>query len=379
MYEGFNICNVDENNCHRHDVPCEYDRLAENVVTANTPPIILSASRSPSTGADSPSSPAKNPTLQFGLWEMRALHHFTVATTRTLPGSHNPRVQECWSIHVPRIALGYEPLLNALIAISALHLIHIASKTSDHIDPGLLSCRTNYLDAALRTHRQMLDQLNPQTADAACFTSGLLLIDAFAMLQDRKLEPYEPPAHWLRIVQGSRYVFQTSFHMVKSDPNSAFMDIIGSASTNMYNPAALFSESNIQNFPHLTQLSSPDMADPDESLDPEISEAYHKTTCCIGSIVSAVEAGECTMALCRRIMTFACFVPRRYLDLVEERRPRALIILANYFSLSAHARDLWWVGDTPEREVYGIRDDVPSSMRHLLDGPLSNLQKWEAQ
>lgn len=310
---------------------------------------------------------------------MRALHHFTIATARTLPGTHDPRVLECWSIHAPRLALDYEPLLNALIAISALHMLHTASTDSNHIEPGLLALRTTYLDAALRTHRQMLDQPIPQTVDAACFTSCLILIDAFAMLQDRKLEPYEPPIRWLRIAQASRYVFQTLYPMVRANPNSSFMEIIGSASTSMYTPSALFSESNAQKLPHLIQQSCLDTAGADDSHDPDIHDAYQKTTGCIGSIVSAVEAGEPIMALCRRLMTFACFLPTKYTDLVEAGTPHALAILAHFFALSVHAKDLWWVGNMPDREVYAIRDQIPSSLQHLMDGPVHSLQTGDAQ
>lgn len=308
---------------------------------------------------------------------MRALHHFTVVTTRTLPGTNNPRVHECWSVHAPRLALDYEPLLNALIAISALHMIRTASKDSPSqpVDPGLLACRTTYLDAALRTHREGLDRPGPETVDAACFTSCLVLIDAFAMLQDRGVEPYEPPVRWLRIAQASRYVFQTLYPMVRANPKSTFMDIIGTASTNMYTPSALFSESNAQKLPHLIRQSCLEAADRGESHDPEILDAYQKTTGCIGSIVSAVEAGEPTMTLCRRIMTFACFVPVGYSDLVEEMKPHALVILAHFFALSVHAKELWWVGDMPDREVFAIRDQIPSGLQHLMDGPLHSLQE----
>lgn len=327
---------------------------------------------------------------------MRALHHFTVATTRTLPGTHDPRVLECWSVHAPRLALDYEPLLNALIAISALHMIRLAVKNNNNnnnkpvIDPGLLACRATYLDAALRTHREGLDRPSPQTVDAACFTSCLVLIDAFAMLQEGRndgggggggpslsggghhhhQQPYEPPVRWLRIAQASRYVFQTLYPMVRANPDSTFMDIIGTASADMYTPSALFSQPNAQRLPHAVLQGCLDAAG-----HPDVLDAYRKTSGCIGSILAAVEAGVPTMALCRRIMTFACFVPARYSDLVEEGRPHALVILAHFFALSVRARELWWVGDMPHREVYAIRDQLPSSLQYLMDVPLQSLQE----
>lgn len=72
-------------------------------------------------------------------------------------------------------------------------------------------------------------------------------------------------------------------------------------------------------------------------------------------------------------MSFASLVPERFLSCVEEQRPRALIILAHLFSLSSHAKDIWWIGQTAYREVYAIRDQTPEHLVYLLDEPLKLL------
>lgn len=294
---------------------------------------------------------------------MRALHHFTVATSRTLPGSHIAAVHECWSVQVPKLALDYEPLMNALIAIATLHLTLEPHERPSAVDPALLACRDTYLDAALRTHRQTLGQLNLHTADSVCFTSILLLIDAFAVLQKRVLDPYEPPIHWMRIVQGVRSVFEAAYPLINANSTSNIMAIIASSSENMFNPSAIFNQSNLRQFPHLVD-------EDDESFNKENQTTYHQTISCVGSISSAVKSGESTMALCRRFMSFACLVPPAFLDLVEARATRALIILAHFFALTSQARELWWVGDTPEREVNAIRLNIPPELEHLLSATI---------
>lgn len=353
---------------------CEYDRPT-TATTVDSLPVSSSpgsdrdvTSSSPSfSAAGSPADPSSFPQKTLGLgsvhWEMRALHHFTVATSRTLPGSHIPAVYECWSVQVPKLALDYEPLLNALIAISTLHLTFEPHQIPGSIDPALVACRTTYLDAALRTHRQTLGQLNPLTADAACFTSILLLIDAFAVLQRRVLDPYEAPIHWMRIVQGARSVFEAAYPLVNAHTTSNIMAIISSTSASMFNPSTIFNEANLRQLPHLLEQD-------EEVFDQETQNIYHQTISCVGSIRSAVELGEPTMALCRRFMSFACLVPPVFLDLVEARAPRALIILAHFFALTSKARELWWVGNTPEREVDAIRLNIPPRLRHLLCSPI---------
>lgn len=373
-----------QNNCHRHNVPCEYDRPAAPpdsplIPRSGSVPNVTSASPSSSTSAgyrgdntaDS-SEFSKNPGLGSVHWEMRAFHHFTVATSRTLPGSHIPAVHECWSVQVPKLALDYEPLLNTLIAVSTLHLILTPHGDPGPVDPALLACRTTYLDAALRTHRQMLSQLSPQTADSACFTSVLLLIDAFAVLQSRALEPYEPPARWMRIVQGARTVFEAAIPLVSADGACNITAIISSSPASMSEPSELFTEANLQRFPYLLEQS-------DEALDPETRAVYRETISCMGGISFAVESGELTMALCRRLMSFACLVPPPFLDLVEARTPRALVILAHFFALTSQARELWRVGNTPEREVQAIRHSIPPRLRHLLNWPVPCLGRLNGQ
>lgn len=85
------------------------------------------------------------------------------------------------------------------------------------------------------------------------------------------------------------------------------------------------------------------------------------------------------MALCRRFMSLACLVPHPFLDLVEARTRRALVILAHFFALTSQARELWWVGNKPEREVRAIRHSIPPRLRHLLDWPVPCLGKLNGQ
>lgn len=237
-------------------------------------------------------------------------------------------------------------------------------------DLGLLHCRTTYLDAALRVHRETLDRLSSQTADAACFTSILLLVDAFATLQNRPLDPYEPPIQWLRIAYGARCVFDASGPFIKAEPRPLIRTITDSA-TGFSHPSALFSEANMQKFPYLLQPLPPHGAmSPDDECDAEVMSVYKQTVSYIGSVKAAIDSGESPKVLCRRLMSFASLIPSRFLELVEEKAPRALIILAHLFAVFVHVKDTWWIGNTPYREVYAIRDYIPSALHPLLEWPL---------
>ncbi|KAK3682876.1 hypothetical protein B0T22DRAFT_296010 [Podospora appendiculata] len=404
--ESHPVCN----NCHRHGVPCHYSRppaasqpdprhvntnyyyyyYAAAVPTSASAPVPqqLSSSQSPpaffpgstgsvtglddstSTGSSDVSGPSHDYPQRNQYWMLRGLLNFTVATSHTLPGTHIPSVRECWSVQAPDLALEHEPLLDELLALSALHMIRSRGETET--ETALNSFRASRLDDALRAHRQSLSFLSHENANATCFTSILLLVDAFATLQDRQLDPYSPPVQWLQIVRGARSVFAASFDMVKNDPSASIMTIVRS-SADFTDGTSMFSEVNLQRFPYL--VHGDDMGDgrPLGELPPEILDAYRQTVGYIGAVQASIEAGEHPMGICRRLMSLAALIPAPFIDLVEERRPRALIILAHFFAIAAHVTDIWWVGKTPFREVFAIRDNLPASLQHLMAWPLECL------
>ncbi|KAI0145343.1 hypothetical protein GGR57DRAFT_300853 [Xylariaceae sp. FL1272] len=348
-------------NCHRHGVDCEYDRVA----------ISLSSPPPRSTGSGSSTSSTQTPIPQAAVqgaaipqheyWKLRVFHNFAVCTSDTLPGSHISTVKDCWSVQVPVLALRHGSLLNGILAISALHLL--SSEHSD--DAGLCSYRAMSLDAALETHREALSLVDGRdTADAACFTSILLLVDSFASLRCRPLgRPYQPPMQWLRLTNGVRCVLESSGSLVQTTDTTSpgsIMAIITSYSQDRY----LSGRQSTGRFSHLLQPLPDETPCCHETLD-----AYRQAVSLLDSIQTAAESRQPARALGRGLMSFACLVPAQFLHLVEASEPRALVILSHLFALCAYARELWWVGDTPYREVLAIGASLPPTMEFLVEWP----------
>lgn len=347
---------------------------ATSAVSTITSVVSTSASLSPASlpsngsGSDPPTAVPSRFSLHAVYWEMRALHHFTLSTSRTLPGNHLASIADCWAAKVPVLAMAYEPLMRALIALATLHLI-----AGGCTDPGLVHCRVAYLDAALRAHREELPSIthDATSANAVCFTSILLLIDAFATLHERALTPYEPPMQWLWIVQGTRSIFEACYPVVKDDPASSIMILISSA--HFYTPASVYTKDNAAAFQYLlaeTAGGGLDAGSSGPGPDPDLLRAYQPCVTYIGSIWTAIQAGEPVMGLCRRLMSFACASPVAFLQLVENKVPRALVILAHFFALTVYAKDIWWVGNTAAREVQAIYAYLGPDMQPLMEWPM---------
>ncbi|PYH42524.1 Zn(II)2Cys6 domain-containing transcription factor afumD [Aspergillus saccharolyticus JOP 1030-1] len=192
--------------CHRHGVPCVYDRPAEEEAIPSRPGFNLAHS-----------SPVQLiPVMTHILWNCVCCITLLYSPALLMPGAHLKRIKDCWSIDVSRLASNYKPLLHAVSAISALH----RSKANPN-DAGLLGIHGNFLEQALREHRPCISGITTQTAHAVCFTSILLQIDVFATFQNRPVISYEQVNEWMRLVRGSVAVFDAALEIIRHNTHPA--------------------------------------------------------------------------------------------------------------------------------------------------------------
>jgi hypothetical protein len=68
-------------------------------------------------------------------------------------------------------------------------------------------------------------------------------------------------------------------------------------------------------------------------------------------------------------------VEKSFIDSVEERRPRALVVLAHYFGLLARFRNFWWIGQAGPREVRAIQQIVEDEWQEMMEWPLKAIEE----
>lgn len=286
------------------------------------------------------------------LIEMRLLQNFITSTSHTLPASHDPSVLETWSTDVPQLSFEYDNLLYPILAISALELL-----ISDPHNQDLITARHNYTTLSLQEHRRAIAGLTDMTACAACFASTLILIDAFASLQHRLLEPYTPPREWLQMSRGAGSVFGAAIGAINEISRAKVTAVV------LVEPVIQNADVEFRR-PYLGLLRQD--VPTDEAWDDETRDAYEKTLDYIGSVKAAIESGEHPMGVARRIMAFALLAPRRFIEAVEQQRPRALAVLAHFFALGSVLQDVWWLGNTVQREIQGIWIALPLEWKYMV-------------
>jgi hypothetical protein len=109
--------------------------------------------------------------------------------------------------------------------------------------------------------------------------------------------------------------------------------------------------------------------DPDvPPLNPDTHEAYEKSVAPLGYLHKSVQDNEPVWIFDQKLIPFSIFAPRGFLAFVEDRRPRALAILAHYFAFMCRAKELWWALAIPENEIKGIQESYLRSGKSTYVG-----------
>lgn len=294
--------------------------------------------------------------------ELRLMHHWVTATAATMSSAQLPAVHEMWSVAVPEMAFDYEPLLHTLLALSAAHRVTLWPDQENSLRP----IQHDYIDLALQDHRPVTAHLDGSTSEAVCINAILLSLYTLYLRSEPTSGPYEPPLLWLSVARGIRTIMKTVFHQFVQS-NSKLLPLL------MAKPV-IFSEG-------LSAFLSPtkpfhsilDYGRESEDMDEKACEAYEKSIEYLECLHTAMQSAEPEWVLRKLFTGFPPMVPRRFGELVSEKRPRALVILAYLFAMGKKVENVWWLQGIPEVEVRGINTIIPSDWKWAMIWPLNLL------
>lgn len=135
----------------------------------------------------------------------------------------------------------------------------------------------------------------------------------------------------------------------------------------MNDQAALFARQNATPFEKLRTW-----AHDHETQTPDDAEAYLKAVSYIGVMYKGIREGfDSAFATARRIMAMPSILPDRWMELVEEQRPRALVILIHAFACGGliAGENIWFSG-IAERQIPGLCELLPPAWRPMVAWPL---------
>lgn len=319
-------------------------------------------------GLTPPESASREPDSDSGRrFEMRLMHHFTVDTSRG-PSSLG---EELWSRTTPELAVQHSFLLDEILAMSALHL----SKKYPE-EPEYLDASYQYFQRALKQYKAEVQDIRLNNFEAVIIATLMISMHSFSLMGESR------PSRWRERVEDSP-VSLVSLVSAWYHRASCVRGVLEQC-----HPWYLQSE---KLRPVVAQLEADDEqgrlaashAAPfagvlrhqdNEKLEPEDIDAYEKTLSYIGMMHAIMSSGRgASVAMYRLVLSMPAQCPSRFVALVQDHRPRALVLLAHAFAVSLMIPpdpEVWWVGGVFQTQITAIHDFVPPLWRHHLAWPL---------
>lgn len=282
------------------------------------------------------------------------MHNFCIKT-----GPKMSTVQTIWTEIAPLAGLQHQFLLDACFATSALHLSRL-----DTADQHLESRSVMYFERAILGHAEAQQRSDiGSTADALFLTTSLITFYGLARCGNPTPQDDDSMFQWLHLGRGARIVY-VAFNL-RAQTEAAVAAI--HAPPNLMDDSVVFDPANITNDLLVLLEWGADF----ELMTQEDRTTYAHTLSFISLTYVSAKNGESSLATCRRLLALPSRAPERFHDLVNERRPRALVMLAYHFAACKLIKDdIWWTHRIAERHVARIFHLVPRAWKALMQEPL---------
>jgi Fungal specific transcription factor domain len=264
----------------------------------------------------------------LNLEHLELLHHFCTVTIETL--TPDPSQQKIWLSPAIKFGLSFPFLMHEILAIAALHLAHCRPERQDHY----YTRATELQSHALNGFNTIQKNVGASNCGAIMIFASLLALHVLADPSRRRgLNFSEYLDHFLGCINLMRGVR----HVVISDW------------------WRYLSESELKPLLQVRDLEQPyDIPDECREL-AQLTRNVNLSTASIKAYDAAIERLQWNLAVSgvpmqshstiRWVLAWPAQLKDDYIELLHERRPEALIILAYYGALLHFYRESWAVGD----------------------------------
>ncbi|KAM7195122.1 hypothetical protein V8F20_007672 [Naviculisporaceae sp. PSN 640] len=363
-------------------------RLPGHGVSVPAPPLY----QTPSTPALSSTTPTAHRLL-----ELRLMHHYTTLTCKTFTFTA-PTTEEIWKITVPNLAFsGSQHLADAILAVAALHLRSLTPNDKD-----LVRASHAYMAASLAEYSATLTKgIDSSNAESLFLTAALIAFQSTAtrvFLKDemnlgaggtpdgypKDRNPsagcYSVPFTWFHSFQGVKAITAASWQWIRQSPvvtqvinsqvvlqldfstgpETFFGHLLEGLDEEIAQIAARSSSTPGPSTGPPSVASNPVSPHPDNGPSSGPSSSSNPNMELATRTRHAYQHAVAVLNWAHKIphrgtpLAFPATVSRRFIELLEERQPRALAILACFFALLKAMDNVWWLQGMARREVLGV-------------------------
>ncbi|KAI0130639.1 hypothetical protein F4814DRAFT_138067 [Daldinia grandis] len=273
----------------------------------------------------------------------RGYQFFSIQTGRS------PVVDHVLQVKIVQHAFKSPFLMDCLMAVSSLHL----QSMNQRVPVQRIAA---YCCRAFQGYRNAIEAPNPPDFPALIACSLLMVAVSSSAFRDPDAKPLYV-VDWMQVWRGISLIFEIVTPQVLQESGMAML---------FYRPpvdlekAASYIPNNL-----LFMVASIKSGD----IDAEHQQTYYDMLKCLGSLYQEVKEHGFSSILDLRIVTFLTFVPKAFVPLAREHRPRALVLLAHYLAFSKITQGVWWMDGIANRQIEHICESIGEEWAHLLRVP----------
>ncbi|KAE8356660.1 hypothetical protein BDV28DRAFT_83171 [Aspergillus coremiiformis] len=294
-------------------------------------------------------SPTASP-KDLNIQELELMVQWCTATYRSI--SRNKNVECIWHAIIPREGMRHPFLMHGILALSALHLAFTSSGTmKEHYLMTALSHRSQARVDLAKVKANLTDS----NTNAVFALSNILIVFAFALPLTMDPHDNQTPLDELCEV----------FRLIKASGDT-IPTIIDRVSQGEMKQLVEYEDPPLQ-MPNTSRLaimalSSMNAAFTTQDPDHE-NELYSTAIKHLGDSLDKLSQGGEIMVVA---FQWIFCIPPRFIDLLEERQPFALIILAHYAVILYSLRGHWWMGEWGSRLISQVGQHIGAESKQSI-------------
>jgi hypothetical protein len=281
---------------------------------------------------------------------------------------------DIWRTSIVTLAFQHPFLLSALFSLSALHLVFLHSSQNTTRSQEYSQIATMHHLKCISQFRVEIQNLTPENSDACCACALQLALHAWTRPGGQGADLFFPMTKdgrgsqipWYKLHRGGVEVLKSAIHWLEK---GELGDLIRPWKRiyNRLQPQALSSamdsqgadQGKFESIPLCWNQEDSDLCIEDRvTLDETLNTLRYVFT--LSSLLSSESSfsSETGMSSCFATLYWTIIIPPRFCEMVEERCPQALVIVAVYCVLLKRIEELWWIRGKAENLLQAVKREL---------------------
>lgn len=299
--------------------------------------------------------PQAQPELSIN--DLKLLHFWLVNTSITITVQDSIYM---WQNVVVELGFRHHFLLHGILAVAATHKAGIFPSERD----DLLLQSASHIEIGLRTFRTCLETPLPATCVPVFVMAGLLSIQNLGAAQANP--PVDPIGHlclWMLMVRGARSTVQQNWNLLRCSEISGLL---------------LGHERLSDDTDEFVEMDSL------KSLVEQVAQGATEREIyldCVDQLRAVLLGVRCmsdrqqTSSMCS---SWAATIHEGYRELLDQRQPLALVIVAHFATLFSHCRRIWCYRNWDFWIMNAVQSELPTEFEPWLDWPRKQISSTDS-